>query len=479
MIAVTTVSAYLLLATPYDTQITRDLVTKMAARDASAQTLLESPDSLRVLAEMMGLVSIPGSATLSVENLLVAAPAANPSASKAPNTDSLISASWTIKWAGKDSAGKAVSGKIDQKMTAAIRHGTDGKGHFIDIKVSPALTFDLSAYFSASGKSEADANKVAEDLRSGTKWIPGVTVSVTPRVDQLNLPPVLTSSPAHLTTWTQTVTPEVVGSQTTWSVQVSSAYGDYGAISPATVVTTAPVAAQVNVGAITPDQATALAAPTALAFWAAIEAGDVAKANSLISSGPKLDARGMALMKGWGATSGGVSSSSGVVGTATEGHNGPQDRIGNTVYVMASDGTWTVDTSRSHLIASSLSGAGDVYPINASSPSEGCSTQIKISLSRVVFYTDTPAEAIFRLSSSANCDMGDEIIEITVGWTGNSAGTQMSPGVTGAEPGTTVDRTVTLPAELKSGMGPVWIKITSYGEPNGGTLPGVMSFSAH
>jgi hypothetical protein len=471
MVAVGSVSAYVLLSGPNPTQITHDLITKMAARDATASTYLESGDSLRTLAAMMGIVNVPGSTSLSLDNLQVTVPNPSPSASRISKGDWPVTASYTLKWTGKGS-----SGKVDQKLTAVVRQGTDGKTRLVQINVSPALTFDLATCFGTTGTSEADATKVADDLRAGNKWIPGVDVKVVARPAPLTVPDVLTPVPGHLTTWSQPVSPEVSGTTTTWSVQVTSGQVTYADISPATAVTSQPVAAKVNVGNITLSDASSQAKAAATAFWAAVDAADVAKANSMVLAGPKLSASGLAGMKGWDT---GLATA----GVVSEGPNGPEDKLGADTYVLGSNGTtWGIDSSRSQLILTVLNGNGHYYSLTGQHLENGvvtCSTQIGISLSRVVFYTDDSApEAIFSFSSSNNCDVYDTIITATVGWSGNS-GVDLEKAVSGTEPGTTVERVVDLPTDLKSTMGPVWIKITAYGDPGGTTLPGVMTFSTN
>jgi hypothetical protein len=231
------------------------------------------------------------------------------------------------------------------------------------------------------------------------------------------------------------------------------------------------------VGNITLSDASSQAKAAATAFWAAVDAGDVAKANSMVVAGPKLSASGLARMKGWDT---GLDNA----GVVSEGPIGPEDELGADTYILGSNGTtWGIDSSRSQLILTVLNGNGH-YSLTGQRRENGvvtCSTNIGISLSRVVFYTDDSApQAIFSFSSSNNCDVNDTIITATVGWSGNSGvGVDLEKAVSGTEPGTTVERVVVLPTDLKSNIGPVWIKITGYGDPGGTTLPEVMTFSTN
>ena len=170
-------------------------------------------------------------------------------------------------------------------------------------------------------------------------------------------------------------------------------------------------------------------------------------------------------------------------GTATEGPSGPEVSLGGYTYVMGSDGQWTADSSRSPLLASVRSGAGAGHDItarttNASTGAVVCSTTIKISLVKVLFYTNTTSPvAIFSFVSSADCDMNDSVLEAKVGWSGNSGGTTLTPMMEGAVPGGSVLRDMVLPEGVTSDKHPIWINITRYGEEGGAILPNAMMFT--
>jgi hypothetical protein len=478
LLAVSSVAAYVLLNWPDPKVPTRDLIIRMAARDGTASALIDTDASLRTLAEKMGIVNLPGSAGLSVENLQVTMPSAGPSGLTIPRGDWLVAATYTLKWSGKGS-----SGRVDQRLTAVAQTGTDGKIRLFEIDIAPPLVFDTAAYFGKAGAGQTDADLVAEDLRAGSRWLPGVNVDVIPTVDTIPAPSVYGTVPGHLTTWTGTVAAGVPGSKTIWNVRVTDGTVTYADIAPASLVTAEPVAARVDIGTITPAQADGGAVAAAKAFWSAVDAGDISKVNSLVFAGPKLDAAALGLMKGWGAGNGGLGGAT-PAGNVTDGPSGPQDKVGAYVYVLGPDGRWGIDTSRSRLIQSYVSGKRGNYSFsvkNGQSGTAACSTRITIKVSRVTFFTDGLApEAIFSIGSTDKCNVGDRIVGATAGWKGNSRGIGVGVEQPGSEPGAIVSRAIVLPGALKPGMTPIWIKITKYGSPaTGAYLPYAMQFSTY
>lgn len=478
LLVISSVSAFVILNWPDPKAQTRDLITKMAARDSSASTFLDKDASLRTLAEKMGIVNVPGSAHLSVENLQVATPTPAPGASRPSKGDMLVGATYTLKWTGRGS-----SGSVNQTLTAVARTGSDGRTRLYQISVSPPLAFDAAAYFGTSGKGEADARVVADDLHAGVSWIAGMSVFVVSTDDAVKAPPSYTVLPGHLTTWTSVVSPEVDGSKTTWFVQLSGGDTPSTYAAPASLVTLEPVAANVDTGNITPTQADGGAIQTATAFWAALDAGNLAKANALIVAGPKLTAGSIGLMSGKDPSHGGIGSGT-PAGVVTETAAGIQDKLGDDVYVLGADGRWGIDSGRSRLVLSSTSGKRGSYTFVVSNGKTGtaaCSTKITFKLARVTFFTNgLMPEALFSVGSSAKCDVGDEIVKATAGWRGNSGGTSLVVDVQGSEPGSTVYRAMTLPDSLKPGMTPIWIKISKYGSPSTGAyLPYAMQFSTY
>jgi hypothetical protein len=475
VVAVGAVAWLILFAGPNTSDLARDLATKMAARDATVSTLLTSPNAVSELALRMGLADLPASVSVSVSNLEAGVPTATPGTSKAQAGDQPVTATYTLTWQGS----KGTPGHVDQTLTAIARKDADGKVHFVNLSVTAPIVFDLDAYFGTTGTSAADAQKVADDLKAGTKWIPGVTVDVTPSDRELTVPDVRTPVAGHLSTWSEVVSPATPGNQRTWNVAVLSGGASFSSVAAATTQTAAPVAGQVNVGALATNDAEAQAATADQAFWAAVKGGDLATANSMIAAGPMLDASGLASMKTWGDSQGVAAN------TAEESSGGPEDKIGTYTYVLRPDGTWGIDTGRSKLLQAVLSSTGGAYPLTGSSVEQGsgsvlCTTDITLKLKSVTFYTDgSLPEAVFSITSTNDCDVRDVIMNVTVGWSGNSAGTDLEPRVDGSDPGATVERTVELPPDLTSSMGPVWIKITKYGDPSGGVLPNTMTFTTN
>jgi hypothetical protein len=377
-----------------------------------------------------------------------------------------------LKWSGKGQ-----SGRVSQKLTATARKVAGGKVVLVDVAVTPPLAFDPGAYFGSAGTSAADADKVSDDLKAGTKWLPGVSVAVVPNDETLTLPDVDTPVPGHLTTWSQGVSDAVPGSKTSWSVTVTADGNSYADFVEASAVTQEPLAAQVNVGTLSPDDAALQASEVDAAFWAAVKAGDLDKANSYISTGSKISASAVAVMKSW--TNGSASDAA-----ATEGTNGPEVKADGLTFVLGSDGTWSIDSSRSDLLMVVISGNGHVERLVYSQTSGGtktCSSNIDIEMTSVQFFTnDNVPLAQFKFTHDGTCPSTDQIVAVTVGWPGN-AGTEISPGIPGTDSTATgpVYRNIPLPPDTSPVKTPIWIKITKYGNPDGVLLPGTMTFSTN
>jgi hypothetical protein len=469
LVGVAAAAAVVLLSGGGPGDMARTLVAKLAARDATASSIVDSDASLRNVAGQMGLLEMPGSVTVSVDKMVVATSNASPSASGSGG-DARVTLTYTLKWSGKGHSGQA-----DQKLTATSHKGADGKVRLIDIAVSPTLTFDAGAYFGTDGTSADDANKVSDDLKAGTKWLSGVSVLVTPSDQALTLPDVDTPVPGHLTTWNQIVSPAVSGNKTSWSVRVSADGHPYLDFVDASKVTQQPVAAQVNVGSISPQDAVSQASTVDAAFWQAVASGDLNTANSYISSGSTISASAVAVMNSWG--NGDASDAA-----ASEETDGPEVKADGLVFVLASNGTWSIDSSRSTLVEASIPGNGHVEHLVYSQTSDGvktCSSNITIEMTSVEFYTNGYAPvAQFKFTHDGDCPSTDMIVAATVGWPGNS-GTEISPGVAGSDATTTapVYRYVPLASGASPVKVPIWVEITQYGNPSGKLLPGSMTFS--
>jgi hypothetical protein len=447
----------------------RSLVTKMAARDVSAVSLVESEAALRDVARQMGLVGLPGSAKVTVADISVKASDRSPAPTGA-TADSIVTASYILQWSGN---GQSESAK--QKLTATIHKDSDGVTRLIRVVITPALAFDAAAYFGTSGASLADAEKVVADLEAGAGWLPGVTVKSVARDAVVTAPDVNTVEPGHLTTWKSIVSAAVPGSKTSWSVEVSAAGRSYLSFVAASKTTQEPVAAQVKVGDISPDKAVSKASIVRDEFWDAVERGDLAAANGLISTGPKLSASGLPTMKSWGKTY-----ENGASAIAKEGANGPEVQVGRLTLILGSDGSWSIDSSESSLVMALVPGNGHREQIVYRKTAGGktvCTSYITIELNSVEFHTNGAPSAIFQFTHSGTCDPDDDLMEATVGWKGN-AGTKIYPDTQGTDPPESgpVLRYVQLPEGATSADLPIWIKITKYGNA-GAVLPYTMSFA--
>lgn len=438
----------------------QDLVTKMAARDATASTLLVSADSERDVAVQMGVADLPGSVTISVKDVKTVT-AASPSAAKGQAGDQPVTITYTLSWSGT----KTSSGHVAQTLTGDARKDSAGKVHLVDLSVTGPIVFDMTGYFGTTGTSEADAQKVADDLTAGTKWIPGVTVAVTTSDKELTLDDVIVQDPHHLTTWTKTVSPAVPGNQRTWNVGVSTGDGTATAgVNAATAQTVAPVAAQVAKGSLSSSDALAQGNAVLKKFGADAGALNVDAANALlVPDEPKVSKTSLQMMLKMK-----TSTVDGKLGVAAEGSDGPEVWNGAFVVVMQPDGSWLIASSRSDLPVSlvATSDSTSYWKLTAKGKS-GCSGQVTMYFEGVIFYTSGSADAVFDLTSNG-CALNDTFIALTATWPGNATPVKESPGLAGSDPTTTavVIRYVRLPVGVTASKHPITIVLTNYGDPS-------------
>jgi hypothetical protein len=477
-LGVVAAGAFFVLGASNPQQLPVDLVARIAARDASAAKLLASDKDLATVASGMGLVGLPGSVTVTVENAKVV----DETPSSAPSVSGSGDRTFKVTYTLKLGSSKGVAGKADQTLTAVVTKDKDGVTHLANVTVTSPIVFDAAGYFGSTGTSIDEANKVAADMRAGTAWIPGLTVTVTPVLSDVSLPDVETPVPGHLTTWRQTVSPGVVGSRTTWAVQVLGGTDTLMTLSPASKITVQAVAAQVNVGSL--DNAAAIEAARQIEaqFWEAVNAGDVAHANYLLTAdGPRLTASGLTAMKG-GAVGSDTTSA-----TTKEGENGPEVQLDLMWFVLGPDGTWALDGPRSNLTIATLPGNGHAEHIVATVKNTGsgaitCKMNITIKLERVEFLTSGTNFGVFSFATSGGkCDMDDSILAATTGWKGQS-GIKTTFGVEGTDTSDTdtstssVLRWLVLPDSATPTVHPIWITITRYGTEGGAILPYAMKF---
>jgi hypothetical protein len=413
---------------------------------------MDSDDAFRSIAAQMGVIGVPGSVKMSVYNV-------EATETKAQSGDITVNATYTLQWSGNNGS----SGWVTQSLTAAYTK-SGGRGHLTKVAISPTLQFDEYAYFGESGTSEADANKVAADLKAGSSWIPGIDVKVSSWKQDTKTTPTITAVPGHLTKWVKTVTPAVNGSKTTWDVEVAGSKVSYSWISAASSVTAKPTGAQIQQGTITDAEAVAGAAAVQKSLAAAARSGDLTTFNSLVT-GPKVDAAGLAHMNTWAFGSG--------TGTATEGSSGPEVSVsgdhGTLTYVLGSDGKWTIDSTRSSLAEAWRPGDGTVYRYEAGvcfgSECEDlanfCVSHVGVSLTGVTYYTNATAEAAFHFTSTnPECALGDLISTVVVSWPGGSD--TIHPQVAGTNDSSSNDAVVPLPSGVTADKHPVQLEITGW-----------------
>ncbi len=439
----------------------QDLVTKMAARDATASTMLTSGDTLRSVAVKMGLANLPGSITVSIKDMKTVP--ASGTAAKAQAGDEPLTITYTVNWNGK-----GVSGHVAQTLRTIARKDATGAVHLVNISVSGPVVLYLPTYFGTTGTSEADATRAADDLRAGVKWLPGVVVVVDTIDTELTLDDVIVPDPHHFTNWTDTLTPGVPGNQRTWTVGLSIEAGasigtgaSIAGVPVATAQTEAPVAAQVAQGSLEEADAVLQAKVVLDKFAAAVTAGNVDGANALFAPGGlSVTKAGLDIMVTLKTSVVDITDSSPREGTA-----GPQVRNGVFVVVMQPDGSWLIDASRSQIPISLLvtSAPSTYWQLTAKGPS-GCSGDIKLRFQGVLFYTNGDADGVFDLTSNS-CALNDEFITLTASWPGSGGAIATDPGEKGSDPSTTsvVRRYVRLPAGLTPDKHPITIVLTDYG----------------
>jgi hypothetical protein len=388
---------------------------------------------------------------------------------KVQSGDIPVNATYTLQWSGNNGS----SGWVTQSLTATYTK-SGGRSHLTKVVISPTLQFDECAYFGESGTSEADANKVAADLKAGSSWIPGIDVRVSSWKRDAQTIPTVTKIPGHLTKWVQTVSPAVSGSRTTWDVAVSGSKVSYSWVSAASSLTSKPAGAKIQQGTITDAEAIAGAAAVQKSLAAAAQGGDVTTFNSLVT-GPRVDATGLAYMKTWGFGSGSA--------TASEGSNGPEVSLtadhGTFTYVLGSDGKWTIDSARSSLAETTRPGDGTVYEESIAVCQLDyftclsleyyydafvytCLTNITARMSGVIYYTDATADAVLHFTSDDPSCAGDDVIQTAVvSWPGGS--TTLNPDVSGTGGSSSNDAVIHLPKGITPDKHPIQVEITSWG----------------
>ena len=427
-------------------KLATDYITKLAARDATAADLADV--ALVDSSASLGVLGLPASVTFTVE-------AFEATTAQVDDTRS-VTASWTLTATGPD----GLVSQADQSLSATIVKTPSGD-RLENVMVSPPIGFDPSAYFQA-GTGSSDAQRIADDLRAGNAWIPGVTVAIEPTEAPVPLDDIETSDPLHLVDWRNVVSEGVIGVQTTWTVSVSSDGYPIESISAATAVTTQPVAAHIVVGSMTMEGAATSATNAAREFDGAIAAGgDV---TGLLAPGsPSMDAAALVAMAEQLPVVNPVDPSQiDTSGAALRAHTGDLE-------LVMVDGRWLVDGNASHLVTSFIKGSGTYGwtqgPSGAWIDFSGCTTKatVKASFLGVTFWSDQSAVASFQIASSGDsaCDRSPGFT-IAASWPGNKAGTSIN--LSSSEPGQTVVRTSLLPANFDRSLLPLTLHVTRVGD---------------
>ncbi len=457
VVAVAGAGAYLLMFNGPD--VAGTLVTKIAQRDATAADLLASPATLVDTAGQMGVVGLPGSMPMTIENVKTEKPRTPPSGVTVSGKDEATVTTFTLKASGN---GKTI--ESDESLAAVTHKGDDGKTRIVAVKVDNALQFDAATYFS-KGTDEAAADNIREDLLNGNIWLSGVTVEVTPATSPIPEGQNVTPVSGHLTSYKTTVT-GTPGVHTRWVVVVSAGSSSFVTLTASEADTQVPVDDQVTTGNIDDAMAIADGQNVVAQFEAAVSSGKVAAAQALVTGGKaSLAASGLAQMKKTPLKT----DSRSAVDTGT-----PTVTIGDYKLVLDAHGTWKIDAGQTPLIAVTYAGTGSA-PFTATHGS--CTSKISFALSRVEFYTSSvPAQAVWAFSQSPkDCEMDDQIYTVKVSWPGNN-GKVMNPNTPGTSGVGTVYRYMPLPEELTAANHPITIVVTDYGSPDNHTNFGIPAF---
>jgi hypothetical protein len=431
----------------------RDMITKLAARDPSAGQYLASP-SLAELADDMGLVGLPASVKVSVSDFRT----------ESNSGASGFYARYTVHLSEKDGTARQydqslVVTPLDERLGVRFLQG--------------AIEFNADGYFGTTGTTQEDLDHVLDDLHGGNDWLPGVSITATSDDVLFQAEDVITIVPTRLIGWAEIASPPDPGMRTVWTVTVTSNYHTVLRTSPATILTKDAVPARYNRGGLSKDAAIQAATTVYDRFAAAVEAGDVQTANSMLSSADtKLTASGLAAMKGQ-MTSGGGSDEPELEDTpsAIRVYFRSRDYAVN----MAADGTWSMDSRG--VIAARVPGDGRSQRVYAArylpgAPFPSCTGKITIRLRSVDFMAGGYAYAKFSFAyANQNCMVGDNVTRATVGWKGNS-GVVVNDGMTGAS-----DAWLHLPEGVTPTARPIWIKFTRYETSDGHALSGSLRFS--
>jgi hypothetical protein len=467
---------------PSDVDRTRDLVTRLAAKDPGTAELLSDPDDLGPVASSLGLAGLPGSVSVAMEDfegqgvadladVQIQVPGAS-AAYMAPASGPGVEATYTLVLTGPD----GTLGRFDQKIWVKVWDDEDYHTLLGLVGVEGRIYFNLADYFGTDGTTTEAVDLVTQDLRDGNEWLPQVEVGATSTDSTITVPDDVTIVPTHLTTWSKVISEADPGTEAIWTVQVSLA-GNLGTdvinqVSPAKVVTKEPVAARVSVGGLEPTDAISQALEVAEDYNAAVESGDAAAAN-LVMRNSKFDitASGLAYTKAMGWTCS--------LDEPQAEDNGMRVVVsfGSCKVSLARDGSWSIDGLEDREVAAVVAGNGKKATLYGAqylpgAPFPSCTNRITIKLVRVTFYTDGTVTATFnfRYSNEANCSVGDHVTKATVGWKGNK-GVSIGLYMSGES-----EAVMELPEGVTPTSTPIWIKFTRYETRSGSALPYTLTF---
>jgi hypothetical protein len=469
-----------ILSGPGSVGKTRDLVTRLVARDAAAAEMLSDPADLGSMAWAMGLAGLPGSVAVSVEDFegkTVSDMADVKIGGYVPGGDQSpagpgVAATYTLVLSGPDGS----LGKYDQEMWVLTTQDQDGTTLLDLVGVKGQIDFDMADYFGTDGTSTAEVDAVIADLRAGTSWVPGAKVTTTSETYEYSVPDAVTILPPRLTTWSVTASEAVPGVKSRWTVRVDMAGAGnavvVGSVSPATVVAREAIPTQIIKGGLDPDVVIGQAMDVARGYNTAIDSGDAAAANALVRGAKvQITASGLAHDKAQERYCDVDKPEASDDGSLIE------VKMGSCTVSLAPDGSWFIDGMKSLRVATVIPGNGKVATVYGAqylpgAPFPMCTNRISIKLVHVRFYTDGSAMAVFnfRYSNETSCSVGDRVAKATVGWKGNK-GVSVSPWMDGSS-----EAWMDLPEGVTPGARPIWIKFTRYETDDGNALGYTLTF---
>ena len=367
VVSVIALGGLAMLLTSNNASLASDLITRMAARDAAAGTLLADTDLASFAAEM-GISGVPASVSLSVEGMKAA--------SETVGDTEILTAHYTLHATGP-------SGEVDseaQTLTATVMNTATGK-RLVEVIVEPPLEFDPAVYYPV-GTSAADASSVAADLEKGNVWLGG-SATVDPETVPIAS---IYEDIANPSLWegAQGIVDVagVDGEETTWVVRVDVPGAAPVTLTGAKATTKQMVGGRMHHGTMSEESAMAGATAAANAFVAAAQEGQdvssffVAGSSSISAVAAKANTSGRLHLEEGSYPL-----------TSSDYTEQPAVMVGALKLALDPSGRWLIDPEASQIIEK-FAPSGDSFNLYDISDLWGaCSTStINITLDGIAWY---------------------------------------------------------------------------------------------